>query len=238
LSFIIYHGTENPDPEWANALTDHIVVLQPYHQIVQNGEFADWFPGVQRHLYVNPTSVDLERCQISADLVFYDPQDRWHLPRLRIPEGLEFALRDARRLSEIEGVDGLFVDDVDLLERTNRAAALRYLREVSKSGTVPLSINRGFALLDELPAVTAVLLENQDRDAKHSYGRVMLQSYASNVTRAAKRGAQVHRLEYGPAPDSDPVPREMATTAHTNSRLPHESLSNWGYWYTCLQTAA
>jgi len=236
LSLIIYHGTENPEPKWAGALVDHIVVLQPYHPIVQTEEFAKWFPGVDRHVYVNPTSVDLERCQVSTDLVFYDPQDRWQLPRLRIPEGLEFALDDAKRLAGLEGVDGLFVDDVDLLERTNRSAALNYLWSVSEGGTVPLSINRGFALLDDLPAVTAILLENQDHDAIHDYGRAMLQAYAPHVARAAKRGAQVHRLEYGPAPDQDRVPREMATAAHTNSRLPHESLSSWDYWYDCLQS--
>ena len=233
MSIIVYHGTEYPDQQWAAGLTGHIVVLQAYHPIVAAGEFGNWFPNVTRHIYTNPTAIDPSRRTVAEKYLYRDPTDRWKLARLKWPDASRIAIDDALKLSSLPGVEGVFVDDVDLLAQSDRTAVLSYFNAIGAGAGNSISLNRGFEILGALAdsaAITAVLLEGLDRDASLPYGRDMLRTFAPILRRAAARGVEFHRLEYGSRPGRDRVPMSVRRIAQSEVRARDESLAYWDDW--------
>jgi hypothetical protein len=233
---VIFHGTRMPDRAWANALAAD-VVLQPYHAIVQAAEYADWFPRARRFVYVNPTAVDrMRRSDVTDDMLFYDPADRWGLPRLRLPAALDWAVADAVDIALANGVDGLFVDDLDRLLMTSleRNVATSYVRRIVEAAGVTVYVNRAFGILDALPSLEAVLVEDVDRGLGAPGAAAWLEDFVVPVLlRARHRGVRIHRLEYGTDPacrGAGLAPRSLDSVVHSIARLPHPGLDEWSWW--------
>jgi hypothetical protein len=239
VSSVIFHGTALPDREWAAGLHAD-VVLQPYHPIVQAQEYASWFPHARRFVYVNPTVVDpLRRSDATAEMVFHDPHDGWDLPRLRLPLWLDWAVADAVAIAGGSGVHGLFVDDLDRLLDTpaGRETAVRYVRAVTAASGAGIYVNRAFAVLDALPAVEAVLLEDLDVDlASPGTAAWLYDVVLPALQRARDRGVRIHQLGYGTATSGPGTSGQGGATplggvaTSSNARLPDPRLDQWSWW--------
>ena len=234
-SAVVYHGTLLPRRAWSIEQTGD-VVLQPYHAIVKYGGFESWFPKARRFVYINPTAVDrLRRTDVTDDMVRLDPDDRWGLPRLHLPEQLDWAVADAAMLAGLPGVHGVFVDDVDLLEGSQADIAVEYVRRVTASTGCTAFVNRGFGLVDALARVApveAVLLEDLDRDAASPGSTRWAQRVVvPALVRARAAGTRVHRLEYGAAPAADPsLGRQVEPLLDSCARMPDPVLDQWSWW--------
>lgn len=245
MSTVVFHGMTLPDREWAVRLQAD-VVLQPYHPIVQSQSFGEWFPLARRFVYVNPTAVDRQRrSDVTERMLVHDPDDIWGLPRLRLPEFLDWAVEDAVLIGLGEGVDGLFVDDLDRLtvSPARRDLAIEYARRVAQGASCTLYVNRAFEVIDRLESLEAVLVEDLDRDLAQPGGAAWVaQLVLPTLQRAHHRGIRLHRLEYdadglarpgGLTPVTGPAqrPRSQVDTVLTSTlRLPEPALDCWDTW--------
>jgi hypothetical protein len=234
VNFIVFHGTALPDRDWANRVRAD-VVLQPYHPIVQAQDFGGWFPLARRFVYVNPTVVDPQRRNdVTAEMLWNDPDDAWGLPRLRLPEFLDWAVDDSVQIGRGVGVDGLFVDDLDRLTvvSSHRHLAIDYARRVAEEASCTLYVNRAFEILDELGSLEAVLLEDVDRDLEQpGVGPWLDELVVPALWRARSRGVRLHRLDYMGGGDTrfhapDPLSGLLTSVA----RLPEPALDSWDIW--------
>lgn len=202
---VLYYGTQGPRRDWAEALVDTDVVLQPYHPLVMESGFRKAFPKSRRFVYVNPTTIDpwrLERRSSRPPLA--DSRDDWNLPRLdlRHPEGWNCSIDEVAfaASSGADEIDGLFIDDIDRLDTDQ---FMRFTADVvTRLGWIPqLFVNRGFAHWPAAPAIDAVLIEDvrgtssvdDDDDGAARWVREVI---APAVTQVRHRGARVHRVEY------------------------------------------
>jgi hypothetical protein len=203
----LYFGVELPNAEWAAALDDTDVVLEPYHPLVKDGGFATAFPLARRYVYVNPTSVDpwlLERADPVPPLIGYD--DRWSLPRLDLehPDGLTWAVNRALEALQADGgnVHGLFVDDLDRLLPDLPELAMDFLVQVSiRHGKEPgWFINRAFELWPLIEGLDVVLLEDITPQLIGYESKMHVEwtreVVFANVRQARARGVRIHALGY------------------------------------------
>jgi len=202
---VVYYGTTSPDAEWAVALSDTDVVLQPYHPILMERAYRRTFPGASRFVYLNPTTIDPWRLQRrrSRPPLLVD-RDEWGLPRLNLESaaGWDCAIEEAAVAAGAgqEELHGIFLDDVD---RMPDHQVRRFITELSdRLGWMPrLFVNRGFALWATLPDIDAVLIEDvrgaqtRQPDAEGP-ARWVREVVAPAVIAARARGARVHRIDY------------------------------------------
>lgn len=203
----MYFGTEMPPPEWAAALIDTDVVLEPYHPLVQQRAFREVFPNSRRYVYVNPTTVDpwiLERAATPPPLIGHD--ERWGLPRLDLDRqaGFDWAVDSAVEVLGDHGgtVDGLFVDDLDRLIPNRVDIAMNYIVQV----TMRLDwepgwfVNRAFDLWPMIEGLDAVLLEDITPRLVSfepaSRIRWIRDVVIDSVQKARHRGVRIHSLGY------------------------------------------
>lgn len=242
---VIYYGTELPARSRARRLRDTSVVLQPYHPLCQTGGFADYFPHARRFVYFNPTAVQaglLATPQVRAAIVGYDPA--WDLERLdlRSAAARRFAAAQGRAALRVEGVHGLFVDDLDRWDHPgDRPHAHAVLRAVMAGRPRPAAwfVNRGFGFWEGLPGLAAGLLEELSPYRLDHMGPGEL-SWVSSVVlgalrHAQARGADIHCLTYDPAdlgwqPRGDAARAVAAAAGHP--LLARRLLDRWPHMLT------
>lgn len=232
----MFHGVALPPRSWA-AQFDGDLVLQPYHPILAGGGYREWFPCARRWVYHNPTAVDESRAEgIDSALLEHHPDDRWDLPRLRLPDALHVALDDAEALASVDGVDGLFVDDLDWMLLTADAVVPTYLEGLRARVSCPVFVNRAFRVLDAVPRVEAVLVEGLEWDLGSPAAVSWVKREAvPQLTSAAASGARLHSLEYlgrstRLSREALRVQRRVAGLCSSTHRAVHERLDEWGEW--------
>lgn len=234
--FVIFHGTELPPRRWAAGVTAD-VVLQPYHPLVAEGRFGDYFPQARRWIYTNPTAIDPERQRhIPKRLILRDPGDRWQLTRMRLPEGLDLVLEDAAELAGRPGVHGLFLDDLDRLIARGDEVLSAYLSGLAERISCPVFVNRGFAALARVPRLAAVLVEDLSRDlaSPGSYSWVQSEVLPA-LAQARDAGCRLHRIDYEPAlpylpPTARLLDRAVSRLCDHEHRVYDEQLVEWREW--------
>jgi hypothetical protein len=205
---IIYYGTGLPVRERARQLRDAIVVLQPYHPLCEFGGFADYFPHAWRFVYFNPTAAHtrlLTDPGVRAATLGYDAT--WDLERLDLRSGAArgFAIAQGRMALRIDGVHGLFVDDLDRWDNpADRHHAYAVLDALITSNTYPIAwfLNRGFGFWKRLHGLAAVLLEDlgpYQLDRMDSSELSWVTTVVLKALRyASTRGVNVYSLTYDP----------------------------------------
>jgi hypothetical protein len=206
---IFYYGTELPIRERARQLRAATVVLQPYHPLCQTGRFADYFPHARRFVYFNPTAVQpglLTDPQVRTAILGYDAT--WDLERLDLRSAAvrRFAIAQGQLASRIEGVHGLFVDDLDRWDHPEGRPHARAVLDAVMAGRTrpaPWFVNRGFGFWDCVPDLAAALLEELSPYQLDHMGPGELSWVSTVVLRALSHartcGADVYCLTYDPA---------------------------------------
>lgn len=206
---IFYYGTDLPERERAMQLRDVIVVLQPYHPLCERGQFTDYFPHARRLVYFNPTAAHarlLTDFRTKVATLGYDAT--WDLERLdlRSAAARRFAAAQGQMALRIDGVHGLFVDDLDRWDHTtDRRHMHAVLEAVTASRTCPTAwfINRGFGFWKHLPGLVAALLEELSPYQLDHMDPLELSWVTTVVLRALRharaRGVDVYSLTYDPA---------------------------------------
>ena len=230
-ALIIYYGTEFPARKRARHLRNAIVVLQPYHPLCESGGFADYFPHAQRFVYFNPTAAPtalLTDPLVRAATLEYDAT--WDLERLDLRSSVarDFAVRQGQLALRIDGVHGLFVDDLDRWDNAaGRPHACAVLSALMASHTCPIAwfVNRGFGFWEHLPGLAAALLEelgpyqldHMDNSEFSWAATVVLEA----LRHACIRGVNVYSLTYDPvAAEWQPLgPAAAAVAAATGQPL-------------------
>ena len=220
---VLYYGEELPDRAASRRMIG-TVVLQPYHPLVQSGDFAAYFPNCRRFVYWNPTGIhcaELVSLERSVRFECWDP--RWKIARLDLRDSRtqEYVVETGINLLGSNGdTHGLFVDDLDLWAHgRRRAAAKRVLERVAAAAGDQFSwfMNRGFPLWRTTDNLYAVLLEELTADDV-AEGSLTDAAWISRfvlppVRRARTNGTQVFAVSYRSAGATPPagLPAELAT---------------------------
>jgi hypothetical protein len=233
---ILYYGVEVPDVAWAQCLDGVFVVVQDYHPLCREGLLAQFFPRCRRYVYFNPARFP------AAWL------GRGHTPDLEsttsdaygnlaidvgTPTSIRYLAAEAERLLSFEGVDGLFVDDLDVWTATPaRRARMRSALEAVETASAPRPVhwfaNRGFALWPALDRLDAVLLEGLSPQAVLGFGEAscdwvegLLDTHLKVLDRR-QQSVSVFALDYRPVRDEmpgDPAGKHSDRAARLARRL-------------------
>jgi hypothetical protein len=218
-----------------------MVVLQPYHPLLADGRFADYFPRCPLYVYWNPTGVPAEELKDAGErikVLKHDPV--WNLARLdlRSPGARRFAVRRGLEALRDGGscITGLFVDDLDLWStppRRDAAVGVVSALRAQAGRDVSLFVNRGFSLWPRLSGISAVLLEEitpglVDRMPEHDVAWVEAHVLPA-VRTVAGRGAAVFGLTYEPALEAAPQRRASMELAALFDGVLHgrRALDTW-----------
>src|SRR5689334_3976100 len=74
---ILYYGVDIPNARRTRALTDGFLVLQPYHPICADCLYAEFFPGLRRFVYWNPTRLPLDDYRAVGEPRALGRDERW-----------------------------------------------------------------------------------------------------------------------------------------------------------------
>lgn len=211
----MYYGEALPNLRAAQALQDCDVVLQPYHPLVRSGQFDAYFPHCRRFVYWNPSGVYGENLIGLAQpvrLEVWDP--RWKIARLDLTDEATRAYVVDYAVTTLSGagVDGLFVDDLDLWSQGRRQGALRAVLDsvaVKAGDEFRWFFNRGFPMWRGTPNLHAVMLEElTPYDVEHR--GVADESWLNRVVlppleRAKRADVRAYAMTYGIDPP-EPFP--------------------------------
>jgi hypothetical protein len=164
---LLYYGTEIPTPALNPDASPSHIVLQEYHPLVQTGLFQDYFPHSKRFLYWNPCKIwvgdgaDPSLHQLPSK----DYCMNWRTKTLNLetPKAWSYSIDKALSLLHHDGIDGLFVDDLDVLsaDETSQTLALDLMNELDKRAQRPVTyfLNRGSFAWNKIKNIEAILLE-------------------------------------------------------------------------------
>lgn len=234
---VLYYGSAMPDLAAARRLRGQDVVLQPYHRLVAAGGFADAFPRCRRYVYWNPTAVALDDPE-ADHLPSLSVDSRWGLRRLDLDDSVarRHVVKRAAFALGCDGgrIDGLFVDDLDLLIDSGRSAlALDLIREVSaavgnRSGS-GWFVNRGFSLWPLIPRLDAVLLENLGpadlADLNGDQWRWLERHVVPSLHNARRAGAAAYTVSYRDRPAGGPSGEAVTARRDPVSRFCNSHLT-------------
>jgi hypothetical protein len=132
---ILYYGTETPLLTVSHQLKNSFVVLQDYHPIVQHRVYADYFPLAERFLYFNCCKIPMEGNDLPASEIKFAQKDSlWNCLTLDLKRTnhRNYLLQKASKLLEYEGVNGFFIDDLDVWGNSpqDQKALLGFLTEL------------------------------------------------------------------------------------------------------------
>ena len=190
----------------------------------------------------------LRRPDVTADMVFHDPQDRWGLPRLRLPRWPSTGPSPTPSRS-LSGPASTASSSTTSTACSGHQTDARWRSATSVGSPIATGaavyVNRAFAILDALPSVEAVLVEDAAGELASPAAAAWLDDVVvPALSRARRRGARIHRLDYGnctAAPDptarsserhrrlahhldrppSPPLPGPVVLVARRNQPLPH-----------------
>jgi hypothetical protein len=214
-SAILYYGRDLPPAHVTTASAPSaMVVLQPYHPVLQAGLLRDYLPRCPLYIYWNPTGVPAETLADAGErvrLLGHDPV--WDLARLdlRSASTRRFAVRRGLEALQAGGTDvaGLFVDDLDLWtapRRRDAAAAVVGSLRTQAGRPLSLFVNRGFALWPLRPGISAVLLEEITPglvDRMPGPDVAWVEDHVLPAVRSISTGgAAVFGLSYEPGPET------------------------------------
>lgn len=167
MNCLFYYSTEVPKIEATMLLENHLVVMQDYHPLCSQGLLAEFFPLCSRHLYLNCSYIHLNEIgqyDINVFGLVYNPQWQTYKLNLKDPKVFNFILQKALKLLSIEGVDGLFLDDIDPWsgDAELRDIFERLIQEIclQSKKKVEFSLNRGECFWHRIPNLKAIVLEN------------------------------------------------------------------------------
>lgn len=164
---LFYYGTQTPCITKCKSLKNTHVILQSYHPLVHQGMFQDFFPTCQRFLYLNVSNIhrnELRKYDINLKNSKYNSEWDTYSLDLSLPSTSELILEKAKSLLELEGVEGIFLDDLDFWCDSPylRRSLIDLLENIRKtvSKDVKYIINRGFPLWSKIDGLEAIVLEN------------------------------------------------------------------------------
>lgn len=166
--FIIYYGMEVPPFEQTTKVNDSFVILQNYHPIVHQGAFKEYFPKGNRYLYFNCCKVPRIECELPLeDLIHAQYQAEWDCFILDtdIESHANLLIQRALALTEIQGVQGLFIDDLDVYTDTphRQNKFIRFLDKLDQKLPQEMGFifNRGFPFwTKKINRLKAIIIEN------------------------------------------------------------------------------
>ena len=148
---IIYYGVETPLLKVSHQLKNTLIVLQDYHPLVQQRVYADYFPNAERFLYFNCCKIPIEGNDLPLDeMKFAQKDNAWNCLTLDLKREnhRKYLLKKASKLLELEGVNGFFIDDLDVWGNSpqDQKALLNFLSELEKllPEKFDFIFNRGF----------------------------------------------------------------------------------------------
>ncbi|MFZ4712728.1 MAG: hypothetical protein ACOYL6_03365 [Bacteriovoracaceae bacterium] len=165
---LFYYGLETPPLSTTLGLSDSYIILQDYHPLVQQGVFAEYFPLADRYLYWNSCKVPKSLCHLPPEeIVFAEYQAEWdcYILDLKRPMHREILILKAIELMSHFGVQGLFVDDLDVWSDNpqRQKILLNFLDELETRLPQNFSyiFNRGFPFWSKKSdKLKAVLIED------------------------------------------------------------------------------
>lgn len=164
---LFYYGTEVPKLSRTIGLNETNVILQDYHPIVAQGLYGEFFPLCKRFIYLNVSHVhrnELVNFDISLKGLKYNEEWQTYLLDLEQPLTFDLILKKAKKILSIEGVDGLFFDDVDFWATTPslRMKFVELVEAIKRESKkeIRFILNRGFPFWTKLSSLEAIVLEN------------------------------------------------------------------------------
>lgn len=165
---LFYYGVAVPNLEETRKISNTNIILQDYNPLVHQGLYQEFFPNCQRFLYLNVSHLHINELP-SYDLnlrdLKYNKEWETYLLNLEQENSFQIILSKALRLLKIEGVQGLFLDDVDFWGdrpelRTLFLKLISEIREKSSITNVQFILNRGPQFWHKIDGLEAIILEN------------------------------------------------------------------------------
>ncbi len=164
---LFYYGSQVPLLAKTKVLKNTNVILQDYHPVVHQGLFKEFFPHCQRFLYLNVSHIhrnELSLYDINLKDLKYNPEWETYLLNLNLQSTADLIITKAKSLLKIEGVDGIFIDDLDFWCEFPeiRLAFTELLNKIknAREREVKFIVNRGFPLWNKIEGLEAIVLEN------------------------------------------------------------------------------
>jgi hypothetical protein len=163
----LYYGMDIPQLSAAQNERG-AVVLQDYHPLVQDGVYDLYFLNANRFIYWNCCKVPRIQCHLpQEELIFceYQAQYDCYILDLKRPLHRKFIIDRALTLASYPGVQGFFVDDLDVY--SNNPLGIHALVQLFTELDLLLSsdfryiYNRGFSFWSRCSdRLVAIVLEN------------------------------------------------------------------------------